>query len=158
MSKPVDFNEDFNEISPDRRDLLVKLQKGMDLKDDISPSFWAACQICDLNMLKAMVAQPKTAIQIERKMAENLKYCNMSLSKSHSPLLTMPLGTQRQKSHTDSTLSSPVLSRSSASTTPSILPLSGSGTRPLTRNAAQRSLVSEDGVFAIIANMWPGQK
>jgi hypothetical protein len=37
--------EDFNQPSPERIDLLKRLQEKI---GSVTPHFWAACQICDL--------------------------------------------------------------------------------------------------------------
>ena len=44
--------EDFNIPSAERVALLERLQKAI---GDVPPSFWAACQVCDLKALENMV-------------------------------------------------------------------------------------------------------
>jgi hypothetical protein len=45
-------SEDFNKRSQSRADLLAKL-KGL-LNQDVSPAFWACCQLADINRLKVL--------------------------------------------------------------------------------------------------------
>jgi hypothetical protein len=40
--------EDFNQPIPERIDMFKRLQEAI---GNVTPHFWAACQICDLNML-----------------------------------------------------------------------------------------------------------
>jgi hypothetical protein len=53
----TNFNtmEDFNQPSPERIELLKRLEEAI---GDVTPHFWAACQICDLNKLNGFLQVP----------------------------------------------------------------------------------------------------
>ena len=51
----INTMEDFNVPSPERVALLKRLQEIM---GDVTPHFWAACQICDLSALQTIIHKP----------------------------------------------------------------------------------------------------
>ena len=48
--------EDFNQPSPERIDLLKRLQEK--IRTSVTPHFWAACQICDFSALEKILQEP----------------------------------------------------------------------------------------------------
>ncbi len=55
----INTMEDFNQPIPERVDMLKRLQEAI---GNVTPQFWAACQICDLGMLNRLLQEEKTVI------------------------------------------------------------------------------------------------
>jgi hypothetical protein len=76
--------EDFNQPSLERIDLLKRLEEAV---GDVTPHFWAACQICDLNKLDILlqIYKPDVFIQaFSSQISQMVRYCK---SNSCVPLL-----------------------------------------------------------------------
>jgi hypothetical protein len=52
MASPQPTEEDYNLPSEERRALLQRFQEAL---GDVPPHFWAACQLCDMKSLEALV-------------------------------------------------------------------------------------------------------
>jgi len=62
-----DFNnEDYNIRSPERTKLLTKI-KGVIKKAPVSPTFWACCQLADMNCLQDIAKTPQQMILVNQK-------------------------------------------------------------------------------------------
>jgi len=51
--------EDYNERTPERTDLLIRLKSLLKV-DRVSSTFWACCQLCDIECLKDLVENAET--------------------------------------------------------------------------------------------------
>lgn len=72
--------EDFNQPSPDRIDLLKRLEEKI---GSVTPHFWAACQICDLSALQNLLnAQVFFVKGLELGTSQMVRHC-----KSNSPVI-----------------------------------------------------------------------
>ena len=59
-------NEDYNIRSPERTELLTKI-KGVIKKAPVSPTFWACCQLADMNCLQDIAKTPQQMILVNQK-------------------------------------------------------------------------------------------
>ena len=67
--------EDCNQPSPERIDLLRRLEEQM---GSVTPHFWAACQICDLGALEKLLHQPVAAVQaINNQTSRMVRHCKL---------------------------------------------------------------------------------
>jgi hypothetical protein len=76
--------EDFNQPSLERIDVLKRLEKAI---GDVTPHFWAACQICDLDKLNRFlqIADPDVYVWLfSSHISQMVRYCK---SNSCVPLL-----------------------------------------------------------------------
>jgi hypothetical protein len=65
--------EDFNQPSPERIDLLKRLDEAF---GNVTPHFWAACQICDLNMLACFLQEKEIFVQsFSSQVSQMVRYC-----------------------------------------------------------------------------------
>ncbi len=73
--------EDFNQPSLERIDLLKRLEEAI---GHVTPHFWAACQICDLDKLEGFlqVTKPNVYVHaINYQASQMVRHC-----KSNSPV------------------------------------------------------------------------
>ena len=75
----IDMNintiEDFNQPSRERIDLLKRLEEAI---GDVTPHFWAACQICDLNKLNGFLQVPNPDVYVQAfssQISQMVRYC-----------------------------------------------------------------------------------
>jgi hypothetical protein len=62
-TKPVDVNnEDYNIRSPKRTQLLTQIKATLG-NDDVSPAFWACCQLAHMNRLEVVAALDEDVIR-----------------------------------------------------------------------------------------------
>jgi len=67
--------EDFNQPSPERIDLLTRLQEKM---GSVTPHFWAACQICDLGALEKLLHYEVALVQaINGLTSQMVRHCKL---------------------------------------------------------------------------------
>jgi hypothetical protein len=67
--------EDFNQPSPERIDLLKRLEEAI---GDVTPHFWAACQICDLDKLDGFLQVTKPDVYVQAfssQISQMVRYC-----------------------------------------------------------------------------------
>ncbi|KAG9237991.1 hypothetical protein BJ875DRAFT_102098 [Amylocarpus encephaloides] len=78
----IDIMEDFNQPSPERIDLLRRLQEKV---DSVTPHFWAACQICDLSALEDFLRHQLFYVRgVDVQTSQMVRYCKLN---SPVPLL-----------------------------------------------------------------------
>ena len=77
----IDINintmEDFNQPSSERIDLLKRLEEAI---GDVTPHFWAACQICDLDKLNGFLQVPTTKVYVQAfssQISQMVRYCKL---------------------------------------------------------------------------------
>ncbi|KAH8645379.1 hypothetical protein BGZ60DRAFT_392773, partial [Tricladium varicosporioides] len=71
----INTMEDFNQPSPERIDLLERLEEAI---GDVTPHFWAACQICDLNKLNSFLQVPNPDVYVQAfssQISQMVRYC-----------------------------------------------------------------------------------
>jgi hypothetical protein len=71
----INTMEDFNQPSPERIDLLKRLEEAI---GDVTPHFWAACQICDLNKLNGFLQVPNPDVYVQAfssQISQMVRYC-----------------------------------------------------------------------------------
>ncbi len=74
----INTMEDFNQPSPERIDLLKRLEEAI---GDVTPHFWAACQICALDKLEGFLQVPKPDVYIQAvssQISQIVRYCKSS--------------------------------------------------------------------------------
>jgi len=70
--------EDFNQPSPERINLLERLEEVI---GTVTPHFWAACQVCDLRALEQLldrVGIPGYAAGLDYTTREMVRYCKFN--------------------------------------------------------------------------------
>jgi hypothetical protein len=82
LNENINTMEDFNVPSPERVALLERLQEVIGNRD-VTPHFWATCQICDLGALeKLLLTTAYGIVGMDIQTSQMVRYC-----KSNSPLL-----------------------------------------------------------------------